>query len=296
MRNFLYRLTIPFFLIVSCNTEGIVNPPIDQPHDKIYTIPVVVHVVHLGEEIGSGHNLSEERIKSQIRVLNEDFRRKEGTRGYNNHPDGGDARIEFVLAKKTPEGEDTNGIVRINAAEAEEQIQFQNFGYYASLSYWNPKHYLNIWTQPMPEDLTDIILGSATGPITDLSGADRLSPGEPVQPEGILINSAHFGVSDLDSDYNLGRTATHEAGHYLGLLHLWGTGECETNDYCEDTPPVDKAFRSVACNGQPVMKENYMNFSADSIMNIFTNDQIKRMHHVLENSPYRKTLMDSPGL
>ncbi len=143
----------------------------------------------------------------------------------------------------------------------------------------------------MPEELTNLVLGKATGPQTDLPGADLFEPGEPLQPEGVLINAAHFGVSDLDSDYNLGRTLTHEVGHYLGLLHPWGTGECETNDYCEDTPPVNRANTATACNGQPAMIANFMNYAADSAVNIFTNEQIARMHYVLENSPGRKTLV-----
>lgn len=280
-------------VLKSCNTDNVITPP---QEDKIYKIPVVIHVVYLGEEIGEGHNLSAEQIESQIRVLNEDYRKKEGTRGYNNHPDGGDARIEFVLAKTNPEGKATNGIVRINAAETGEPVQFRNREYYASLSYWNPKHYLNIWTEPMPDELIGIVLGEATGPQTDLPAAELFLPGEPAQPEGILINAAHFGESEIDSDYNLGRTLTHEVGHYLGLLHTWGTRECHTNDYCTDTPPVTKEFSNVACDGTPAMSTNFMTYSPDKVMNIFTNDQITRMHYVLEHSPYRKTLINSPGL
>ena len=289
-------LLLMMTMVISCDSNVAVSPEEPNEVEEIYQIPIVVHVIHFGEPIGEGHNLSVEQIESQIRVLNEDFRRKEGTRGFNNHPDGGDARIEFELAEVDPDGKQTNGIVRVNAAETEGPLEFHRFDYYGSLSYWNPDYYINIWTEPMPGELTDLVLGKAIGPETDLPGADLFEPGEPIQPEGILINSAHFGETDIDSDYNLGRTLVHEMGHYLGLLHTWGTRDCSTNDYCEDTPPVTGPNAGTACDGGPVMKENYMTFSHDRVMNVFTNDQIKRMHHVLENSPRRVSLLTSPAL
>ena len=268
-------------------------------NDKIYKIAVVVHVLHLGSAIGEGNNLSKERIEAQIRILNEDFRRKEGTPGFNNHPDGGDARIEFVLAKTSPDGEATDGIVRIDMTKVENPIDDGNiFNFYGYYSYWNPDEYFNIWTGPdWPKDA---LLGKATGPITDLPGGDTFGKPDPV--DGIIVNAHHFGPSDEKSDHNLGRTATHEVGHYLGLLHIWGKPGCDNDDYCEDTPPQNKqhagcpATPPLACDGRPAMIENYMDYTADRCMNIFTNDQIYRMRTVLENSPRRKTLSTSPGL
>ncbi len=299
-----YLLIIFLVLLVSCESEDIVEPIIEpDPETKIYRIPVVVHVIHLGEPIGEGHNLSKERIEGQIRILNEDYRRKEGTRGFNTHPNGGDARIEFVLAKSAPDGTRTDGIIRINANDVNNPVNpSKRFDYYAYYSYWDPEKYLNIWTEPLPESAMDIVLGSATGPETDLPGVELLLPGEPHQSEGVLINSPHFGESAIDSEYNLGRTLTHEVGHYLGLLHTWGGGDCENNDYCDDTPAVSNpvfgcpAEASPGCDGQEIMIENYMNYTHDRCMNTFTNDQISRMHYVLENSPGRKTLLNSPGL
>ncbi len=292
-----------FLFFDSCSKEPDVIPIPPDPEPKIYKIPVVVHIIHHGEPVGEGFNLSDEQIEGQIRIINEDFRRKEGTRGFNTHPDGGDARIEFVLAKTAPDGTATDGIVRVNADTVENPVETNSlFDYYAYYSYWNPESYLNIWTMPLDESLRDIFLGKGTGPETDLPGAELLLRGEPLQAEGILINAAHFGESDIDSEHNLGRTLTHEIGHYLGLLHTWGGGDCVFNDYCEDTPPVagpvggcPAAFPS-GCNGQAAMIGNYMNYTYDRCMNIFTKDQIARMHYVLENSPRRKSLVNSAGL
>lgn len=292
------KITLLSFILVflACKSENTTSPeiPDEKPISEIYTIPIVVHVLHLGEPIGEGTNLSDEQIESQIRVINEDFRRKENTRGFNNHPDGADAKIEFILAKKDPQGNSTNGIVRIDVLESGKPIQYHNFEYMASLSYWNPEHYLNVWTEPFADNLIGLILGQATGPKTDLPGSDYFLKGEPESREGISINAAHFGESSIPSDYNLGRTLTHEIGHYLGVLHPWGTGKCATNDFCDDTPAVDKAVNPTC--GEAAMTGNYMNYATDKSMNIFTNDQVSRMRYVLENSPYRKSLLTSPGL
>jgi hypothetical protein len=299
MTKALLLISLLLMFLFSCDSEGIITP---TPDPQIFKIPVVVHVIHFGEPIGVGHNLSNDRIEGQIRIVNEDYRRKEGTRGFNTHPDGGDARIELVLAQLAPDGSATDGIVRVNAGAVDNPTSpNQLFDYYAHYSYWDPEEYLNIWSIPL-EGAIDVVLGMATGPETDLPGAHLFIPGEPFQAEGILVNSAHFGESGLNSRHNLGRTLTHEVGHYLGLLHTWGGGECVTNDFCDDTPPVAAPVQGcpseipMACDGQPVMIENYMNFTFDECMNTFTNDQIERMHYVLENSPRRKSLLISPAL
>ncbi len=169
----------------------------------------------------------------------------------------------------------------------------------AYYSYWNPEEYLNIWTAPYL-NLTDIFLGLGTGPETDLPGHETLAKGEPFQAEGVIINASHFGKSETSSVYNLGRTLTHEIGHYLGLLHPWGSGDCELNDFCDDTPavsmPTTACNVSIGCDGEELMIQNYMNWTPDACMNIFTRDQIARMHYVLENSPRRITLLTSKGL
>lgn len=272
-------------------------PTPTEPAMPVARISVVVHVVHLGEPIGVGHNLSDEQIAGQIRVLNEDFRRLPGTRGHNTHPHGGDTRLEFVLAARDPGGLPTSGVVRIDASAIENPTPPGSlFDYYAFYGYWDPESYVNVWTMPLPESATDVVLGMATGPETDLPGAELLVPGEPHQAEGILINSAHFGESNRSVRHGLGRTLTHEMGHYFGLLHPWGGGDCERNDYCADTPPVSAPVLGCpdppppACDGQATMIENYMNFTDDACMNTFTNDQIARMHYVLEYSPRRRDL------
>lgn len=298
-----YALVV--FLVNACSSDNLVipideEPDLENPSNDIYTIPVVVHVIHNNEPLGEGGNLSEARILQQMKSLNDDFRKKEGTNGFNEHPDGGDAQIEFVLASQTPEGQPTNGIVRVNLSEIDNPVEPNaTFDHYAFYSYWNPEEYLNIWTVPYVE-LTDLFLGLGTGPETDLPGKEGLAKGEPFQAEGVIINAPHFGNNNASSNNNLGRTLTHEIGHYLGLLHPWGLGDCEFNDYCDDTPsvnkPVTSCSSSLGCDGEEIQIQNYMNWTPDNCMSMFTIDQIARMHYVLENSPRRKTLLTSKGL
>lgn len=293
---------LTILLLISCSkSDDSISPsPIPEPGNDVVYLPVVVHIIHNGEATGKGPNLSEQRVLRQIEILNEDYRRKLGTKGFNEHPDGGDAQIEFVLAKRTPSGEQTNGINRIDASKVNVPDLGYNLNHYAQYAYWNPDAYINIWTTPLPESSQCLALGSATGPETDLPGTEFLSIPGPDDADGIMINWMHFGESDIDCHARFGRTLTHEMGHFLGLLHTWGSGECEANDYCEDTPAVDEhVFRSVpfmGCDGEEVMIGNYMNYSHDAVMNIFTQDQIKRMHYVLKNHAGRNALLTSPAL
>lgn len=285
--------------------------------DENYQIPVVIHILHNGEAIGEGANISDEQIASQLRVINEDFRRMEGTRGYNTHPDGADARIEFILARSDPDHNATDGIVRVDISQNPLPTGFAGnslFSISAYYSIWDPHSYLNIWT--FPGLLQNTILGQAIAPQSDLPGLETnqefVIPGfdslnnVPVKDiDGVVVNTHHFGEVAISSGYNLGRTLTHEIGHFLGLEHIWGSSlisdGCETDDFCKDTPnvetrtvgcPTDKK----ACDGSPAMIENYMDYTDDRCMNIFTNDQVFRMRTVLENSPRRKSLLTSKGL
>lgn len=293
------------FLILACSGENGATPPTSLPDEpdpgaEVVKLPVVVHVIHNGEEIGEGPNLSNAQIQRQIEILNEDFRRKAGTKGYNEHPDGADSKMEFVLAKRDPKSNPFLGINRIDASKVKVENLGNNPNHYAQYMYWDPDAYINIWTLPLPEDMECTYLGSATGPETDLPGTQLLTIPQEGDAEGILINWMHFGESDIACHARYGRTLTHEMGHYFGLLHPWGGKDCASNDYCDDTPAADSAiFGSVpyeGCAGETIMIANYMNYSDDGAMNIFTKDQVERMHYVLENHEGRNSLMTSPAL
>ncbi|MGM5630546.1 M43 family zinc metalloprotease [Apibacter raozihei] len=282
--------------------------------DEVKIIPVIVHVVapeH--EKIGEGGNLSDERINSQIEVLNQDFRRMPGSRGFNTNPIGVDTGIEFRLAKIDPNGNPTNGINRIplvgkylNKQQIEETIKPQ--------TQWDPEKYMNIWVIYIIPQYVSAPIGYSSFP--HASGLDGLEDLKGIEfianRDGVVINPEAFGSSDtVEGNYrerlDKGRTLTHETGHFLGLRHIWGDNEsCELdekdshNDYCLDTPAAshanwecDQIVDSCPLAPGNDMTENYMDYSYDACTNTFTEDQKARMLTVLANSPRRASLLTS---
>jgi hypothetical protein len=121
------------------------------------------------------------------------------------------------------------------------------------------------------------------------------------QTDGIVIGYKYFGSSDkgdfpvLLAPFDLGRTTTHEVGHWLGLRHIWGDGDCSVDDFCGDTPNASEPSYGCPVNktscGSLDMVENYMDYTDDICMNSFTPDQAERMHTVLKTSPRRAELV-----
>lgn len=259
----------------------------------IYRIPVVVHVIHLGGPLGEGPNITDGQIFEQIKILNEDFRRKNADTVRTPtffKSIAADARIEFVLAKEDPEGHPTDGIVRVDASNAKEDVK--------KLSYWPAEDYMNVWVMDMGR-AAPYYAGSAQFPVSSLPGLESASDDR--LTDGVLLNYKFFGKGYETWDSSQGRTLTHEVGHFLGLLHTWGVGGCGYTDYCEDTPGTGTASYScgetAACDGPfRVMYENFMDYSSDACMNMFTHNQVARMRTVLENSPRRLSLWTSHGL
>ncbi|MGB3776796.1 MAG: M43 family zinc metalloprotease [Tunicatimonas sp.] len=264
----------------------------------VYQIPVVVHVVHLGEPVGEGRNISLEQIEDQMRILNEDFRRQNPDTLNTQplfRPVAADVGVEFVLARQAPNGLPTNGVVRV--AGPQDSYSISEGAELGALSQWDPENYLNIWVA----SISGGKLGFAQLPISDLlPGLESASFNS--LTDGIVVDYLSFGsVGSLRDRYNGGRTATHEVGHYLGLRHVWGDGDCDADDFVEDTPPQDRSY-SICPSGaafscdSPDMYDNYMDLTYDACMNLFSEGQAFRMRVVLENSPRRASLLVSPGL
>ncbi|MEP0212883.1 MAG: M43 family zinc metalloprotease [Cellulophaga sp.] len=233
--------------------------------------------------------------------MNNDFRKKEGTSGYNTHPLGTDARIEFKLAEIDPDGNSTDGIIRVYANDIDFEENEENwlFDYLPHYGYWNIQEYINIWVFPFEPNL---LLGQSSVPKVDLPGLENSVI---TGTTGIMITTPHFGTSDLVGGSNLGKTLTHEMGHFLGLEHLWGREEnadCMAfDDYCEDTPIVSRrtggcSNAPTSCNGEIALTQNYMDYTDDACMNMFTKDQAERMRYVLEKSNTRKSLITSSSI
>ncbi len=274
---------------------------VQATHDEgeIYRIPVVVHVVHQGEPVGNESNISFEQIADQIRILNEDFRRLNADTVNTSEifrPVAADSRIEFVLARQDPQGLATNGVVRVEGRS--EGYGINDPALLGTLTQWDPNLYMNVWVTTIAGAG---FLGYAELPISDLPGLDE-EPNNPLR-DGIVIDYRNFGsisTGVLRNANRFGRTATHEVGHYLGLRHIWGDGGCGVDDFVEDTPEQEADYPGCPIEpescGSRDMSENYMDYTNDNCMNIFTGGQKLRMRTVLENSPRRQTLLNSPGL
>ncbi len=273
-----------------------------RTQEDIILIPVVVHVMHLpSHPVGTSSNISDAQILSQIEVLNEDFAKLFGTRGYNTNPVGADTKIQFCLATKDPQGNPTNGIVRFPYAQSMNSSSNNNGAAMKTLSIWNPDKYLNMW---VPGAINGNVLGYATFPgmVTNPSTRNQI--------DGVVIGARYFGSRqkqpvgqnfNLDNTFAFGRTATHEVGHYLNLIHLWGDGGCNVDDEVQDTPNCSGASfgcpnpRPNSC-GSPRMFENYMDYSDDGCMNIFTIGQKDRMRAALNAFSFRRALYQPANL
>ncbi len=267
-------------------------------------IPVVVHILH-NEANGAitDENIPDQRVLEQIVTLNRDFRRANADAIntpiiYNGIAT--DTQIEFCLANRDPLGFPTSGINRVYNAKSP-FIYPNDDALLKSLSYWPSDQYLNIWVCRMSDNSqTNKILGYAQFPSNTALGGLSNDEG-PASTDGVVIHYTVFGMTS-DASYNLGRTTTHEVGHWLGLLHTWGDGDCSVDDYIDDTPNCDDQYFSdrltciapIQCGGRRMI-ENYMDYSDDACMNLYTVDQKTRMQTALTLSPRRAALINSKG-
>lgn len=254
---------------------------------SVATIPVVFHIV-----LKNPDAVTDEQIRQQLDVLNKDFA------GMNadstNIPSYfkslyGKSNIQFCLAQRTPTGDNTNGIERIvttkNSFGTNDGVKYASSG---GANIWDDDKYLNVWICV----LSNSVLGYATFP--EDSSADA---------EGVVIDYRSL-PGGAYAVYNGGKTLTHETGHYFNLYHIWGDdkGACTGTDYIDDTP--NQADASSGCysgvrtdncttNGNGIMYQNYMDYSNDDCLVLFTTQQVERMEDAV--LAYRSSLLTSDG-
>lgn len=274
-----------------------------------WVIPIIVHVIHNGQPVGTGDNISQLQVQDQVNIVNADFA---GT-GLNNGlapavfaPVKADLQISFCLAVKDP----TGGIL---AEPGIDRIDRNPKGWtngpYTSAyidatikpaTIWDPTRYCNVWVA----NLGGGLLGYATFPAgTSLAG---VTGGGNATNDGVVILNTSFGSigSATTPPYHKGRTITHELGHWLGLRHVWGDGAC-ANDFCNDIPPAQTSnfgckthpFNVGGCAGNTTgeMTMNFMDYSDDLCMYMFTNDQKTRAQTAMTQGTFR-SLLGTHGL
>lgn len=250
--------------------------------NSIISIPVVFHVLYNTEE----QNISDQQLLSQLDVLNADFQRT-NIDAINTPADfidvAADASFEFCLAMRDPENNTTTGITRTNTSIDGFSLN-DNRIYYDSLggkNGWSRDKYLNIWISKL-----NGVLGFASFPAGGIQEKD-----------GLVIDYEHIGtIGTAVSPFHKGRTTTHELGHWLNLIHPWGDGNC-ADDFVADTPTQESenygcpAHPSPSCSNQGDMFQNFMDYTNDACMNLFTEGQKERMHAAFNT--YRNSLLTS---
>jgi hypothetical protein len=239
---------------------------VDLGKAKIVTIKTVVNVVYKTAE----QNISTAQINSQIKALNKDFRATNPDKTQTPAAWTGlvtDARIQFKVAKVTRTKTTQDDFTHDDGVKR---------GATGGVAPLNPATHLNIWVCP----LRDSLLGYAQ------------FPGGPHSTDGVVVNYLAFGtVGTAQPPFHKGRTATHEIGHYFNLRHIWGdTPDCSGSDMVPDTPNCAgpntgmPSFPTITCNNGPNgdMFVNYMDYTDDAGMFMFTTQQILRMRTTLD--------------
>jgi hypothetical protein len=278
-----------------------------QRTNAVITIPVVVHVVYKN----AIQNIPDTQIVRQIEVLNQCFRKQNpnfsNTRAIFDTL-GADIEIQFCLAATDPQGNPTTGINRKSVPTNAAFDPLLNMDKVKSSSTngvdaWDNTKYLNIWVCDMSLFGQAFVLGYAT------------FPGGPANLDGIVIQSEYFGKYAAPSPNHLGRTSVHEIGHWLGMRHIWADDDggaagtdCDSTDFVDDTPNQGAKSESDcnltinSCSAEsafwgtidaPDMVENYMDYSADECMTMFTKGQKARMYSYLNTDPARISLKTS---
>lgn len=251
-----------------------------QMQPVVVTIPVVFHVVYANEQ----ENIPDARLLEQLQILNDDFRRMNADQD-NIWPQAADTDIEFCLATRAPNGAPSDGILRVpttvNGFGTSDNVKFTNAG---GSDAWPADEYMNFWVCNLGGGLLGYAQFPGGNPATD----------------GIVCGYQFTGLNGPGAGaYNLGRTATHEVGHWLNLRHIWGDGGCGADDFVADTPESDGAnygcaLGHVSCSTED-MVQNYMDYSDDACMNVFSQGQADRMQALFAPGGTRASILSSDG-
>ena len=283
--EYMQQNKIPLNFITS-NITGTSTGGRDTLPNEVIVVPVVIHVLY-NTNI---QNISDQQVLSQLTVLNNDYRRLNADTVNTPAPFknvAADTRIVFCLAKVDPNGNYTSGIIRKYTTTSlflsDDAMKFSSSG---GDDAWDSKKYLNIWVC----NLFGRTLGYA------------VMPGGPSNKDGVVIQYDVFGTTGtVTPPFDQGRTTTHEIGHWLGLRHLWGDAVCG-DDSIADTPPQE-AYNtgcpsfphtsSCSINSYGDMFMDFMDFTNDGCMNMFTRGQKNEMRGMFALGGFRNSFLNS---
>jgi len=269
--------------VTGAGTTGTASP---QP-SSVITIPVVVHVLYNSND----QNISDAQIESQIAVLNNDYQKTNpdtaNIPGYYS-PRAADCGFHFILAGIDTNGAITTGIIRkhtnVVSFSLNDAMKSSATG---GDDPWDRNRYLNIWVCNLQAD----VLGYSS------------VVGSSAAVDGVTVLYTAFGTTGTaQAPYNRGRTCTHEVGHWLNLIHVWGDADCG-DDQVADTPPQSQATYGnpggiiISCGNTPYgnMYMNYMDFTDDIGMHMFTYGQRDRMRTLFAPGGFRYAMLSSPA-
>lgn len=259
---------------------------------SLVVIPVVVHVVWQN----STENISDARILAMIDQLNLDYAHANSDANETPAAFAGlatNTQIQFCMAQRDPNGNATNGIERkqtnVSTFSTNDKVKHNTTG---GMDAWPADSYLNLWIC----DLSSGLLGYAQ------------FPGGPANTDGVVVDHGTIGgmqTPGIMAQYNWGRIAAHEIGHWMNLRHIWGDdgNACSGTDLVSDTPnqagPNSNCpnFPHVTCSNGPNgdMYMNYMDYSNDPCRNMFSLGQADRMQSVFSPGGARATILGSMG-
>ena len=245
--------------------DGGGDPPVDDGLGTI-NIPVYVHVVYSNSQ----ENISDSQINSQMAVLNDDFRRTNNDANQTPSEFSGvatDSEIEFTLAGTFRHSDSRTSWGTNDAVKSA----------YPPVT---PATHLNIWVC----NIGGNILGYAQ------------FPGGPAATDGVVVSPQYFGTTGTaTAPFDGGRTTTHEVGHYLNLRHIWGDGRCNRDDFVSDTPRSDRPNYGCPSSAYHCRSNdqfmNYMDYTNDDCMNMFSQGQKERMRALFASGGARESIL-----
>jgi len=300
-----FTISLAFFIALTNCSDTDVAPRHDVIPDmvsenEIIRIPVVIHVVNYSPD---PFEISDTRISSQIDALNRDYRKK--NLDWTKTPQEflalvADVGIEFVLAKTDPEGNPTTGIIRttshvtgFDGQRFDEKVPIESLALYftskGGQDAWPNDQYLNIWIADLSDRNGKLSLAGFANP-----------PGSDARIDGIVVDPRAFGAyTPSEFAYSLGRTTTHEIGHWLNLRHIYGKdGSCEDGedgDLVDDTPiqqsqNLGNPTHPIFSCGHTSMFMNFMDRVDDKSMFMFTIGQKRRMRNLFNKDGLRRKM------